>query len=108
MSEAKPALKPAGRGRNLELSEELKAYKGVWVFIEHERGHVHSVSWELLGEGRKLADQLGSPLCGVVLGGPTSRSTPSPAKRSPSVPTMSTSCATRCSTATATSLSPKA
>ncbi|OGA82632.1 MAG: electron transfer flavoprotein subunit alpha [Burkholderiales bacterium RIFCSPHIGHO2_01_FULL_63_240] len=74
MSEAKPAnppaLKPAGRGRNLELSDELKAYKGVWVFIEHERGHVHSVSWELLGEGRKLADQLGSPLCGVLLGGP--------------------------------------
>jgi len=70
MSEAKPALKPAGRGRNLELSDELKAYKGVWVFIEHERGHAHSVSWELLGEGRKLADQLGSPLCGVVLGGP--------------------------------------
>jgi len=63
-------LKPAGRGRNLELSEELKAYKGVWVFIEHERGHVHSVSWELLGEGRKLADQLGVPLSGVLLGGP--------------------------------------
>src|SRR5665811_1938263 len=41
-----------------ELSEELKAYKGVWVFIEHDRGHVHSVSWELLGEARKLADTL--------------------------------------------------
>lgn len=70
MSDApQPAAKrPAGR-RNVELSEELKAYKGVWVFIEHERGHVHSVSWELLGEARKLADKLGSPVGVVVLGG---------------------------------------
>jgi len=66
---AKAPLKPAGRGRNLELSDALKAYKGVWVFIEHERGQVHSVSWELLGEGRKLADQLGVTLSGVLLGG---------------------------------------
>ena len=44
MSEAaKPAApKAAGRaGRNTELPEHLKAYKGVWVFIEHDRGHVH-------------------------------------------------------------------
>ena len=68
---AAPAKKPAGRaGRNLELPEHLKAYKGVWVFIEHERGHVHSVSWELLGEARKLADVLGSAVGVVVLGGP--------------------------------------
>lgn len=68
---AAPAAKrPAGRGRNLELSEELKAYKGVWVFIEHDRGHVHSVSWELLGEARKLADKLGSAVGAVLLGGP--------------------------------------
>ncbi|WP_119157021.1 electron transfer flavoprotein subunit alpha/FixB family protein [Caldimonas tepidiphila] len=66
-----PARKPAGKGgRNLELPEHLKAYKGVWVFIEHDRGHVHSVSWELLGEARKLADTLGSKVAGVLLGGP--------------------------------------
>lgn len=65
------APKPAGRaGRNLELSEELKAYKGVWVFIEHDRGQVHTVSWELLGAGRILADKLGVSLHGVILGGP--------------------------------------
>ena len=67
---ATPAKRPAGRGRNLELPEHLKAYKGVWVFIEHDRGHVHSVSWELLGEARKLADILGSQVGVVVLGGP--------------------------------------
>jgi electron transfer flavoprotein alpha subunit len=62
-----PAAKPAGR-RKFELDPRLKAYKGVWVFIEHERGAVHPVSFELLGEGRKLADQLGVELAGVVLG----------------------------------------
>ncbi|TDN58777.1 electron transfer flavoprotein subunit alpha/FixB family protein [Paraburkholderia sp. BL10I2N1] len=69
---ASPAKKPPGRaGRNLELPEHLKAYKGVWVFIEHDRGHVHSVSWELLGEARKLADTLGSRVGAAVLGGAT-------------------------------------
>jgi electron transfer flavoprotein alpha subunit len=68
---AAPAKRPAARGgRNLELSEELKAYKGVWVFIEHDRGHVHSVSWELVGEARKLADNLGVQVSAVLLGGP--------------------------------------
>lgn len=66
---APAAARPAGRGRNLELPEHLKAYKGVWVFIEHDRGHLHSVSWELLGEARKLADTLGSSVGAVILGG---------------------------------------
>jgi electron transfer flavoprotein alpha subunit len=72
MSEATPTppKRPAGRGRNLELPEHLKVYKGVWVFIEHDRGQVHSVSWELLGAARKLADQLGVSVSGVLLGGP--------------------------------------
>ena len=70
MSNANAPLKPAGRGRNLELPEHLKSYKGVWVFIEHDRGQVHSVSWELMGEARKLADKLGVSVAGVVMGGP--------------------------------------
>jgi electron transfer flavoprotein alpha subunit len=65
------ALKTAGRsGRSTELPEHLKAYKGVWVFIEHDRGQVHSVSWELMGEARKLADKLGVEVSGVLMGGP--------------------------------------
>jgi len=73
MSEqAKPAApKAAGRaGRNTELPEHLKAYKGVWVFVEHDRGHVHPVSWELMGQARILADKLQVPVAGVLLGGP--------------------------------------
>lgn len=65
------AVKTAGRsGRSTELPEHLKAYKGVWVFVEHDRGHVHPVSWELMGEARKLADKIGVDVAGVLLGGP--------------------------------------
>lgn len=73
MSEAPPPAAPraAGRaGRNTELPEHLKAYKHVWVFVEHDRGHVNPVSWELMGEARKLADKLQVQVAGVILGGP--------------------------------------
>ncbi len=69
MSETTEQKKPAGR-RKFELDPRLASYKGVWVFVEHERGAVHPVSWELMGEGRKLADKLGVPLAGVVMGAP--------------------------------------
>jgi electron transfer flavoprotein alpha subunit len=36
---------------------DLAAYQGVWVFAEQHKGDVASVSLELLGEGRKLADK---------------------------------------------------
>ena len=69
MPEARtPANRPRPAGRSKELPEHLRAYKGVWVFIEMERGQVHPVSWELLGEGRKLADALGVELGGVAMG----------------------------------------
>ncbi|HLP40912.1 MAG TPA: electron transfer flavoprotein subunit alpha/FixB family protein [Fibrobacteria bacterium] len=66
------AEEPVKKKRKIVLDERLQAYKGVWVFIEHERGKVHTVSLELLGEGRKLADALGVELAGVVLGAPGS------------------------------------
>jgi electron transfer flavoprotein alpha subunit len=69
MSEV-PAKKPATGRRKVELDPRLAAYRGVWVFIEHERGVTHPVSWELLGEGRKLADKLGVELSAVALGAP--------------------------------------
>ncbi|MBK1698990.1 electron transfer flavoprotein subunit alpha/FixB family protein [Rhodovibrio salinarum] len=64
------AANAAGKGvrRGQELPEVLKAYAGVWVFVEQEHGRVHPVSWELLSEGRKLADSLGTDLTAVVLG----------------------------------------
>lgn len=58
-----------------ELSEEdkklrqyLAGFRGVWVFVEQTEGVPAGVSWELLGEGRKLADKLKVELCAVVMG----------------------------------------
>lgn len=65
------AKKPAKK--KVELDPRFADYRHVWVFIESERGAVHPVSWELLGEGRKLADALQVQLCGVVMGGPGER-----------------------------------
>lgn len=43
-------------------------YKGIWVFAEQYEGDVHPVALELLGEGRKLAKDLGVELCAMLLG----------------------------------------
>ncbi|TCZ78822.1 electron transfer flavoprotein subunit alpha/FixB family protein [Paenibacillus albiflavus] len=43
-------------------------YRGVWVFIEQNEGVIASVSLELLGAGRRLADKRGVPLAGVLVG----------------------------------------
>lgn len=63
--------KAGGRsGMRKELPEHFKAYRHVWVFVELERGNVHPVSWELMGEARKLANKLDVDVAGVVIGPP--------------------------------------
>ncbi len=52
-AEAKPSMKPSS---------------DVWVFCEQKKNIIQSISWELLGKGRELADSLGMKLCGVLLG----------------------------------------
>jgi electron transfer flavoprotein alpha subunit len=47
---------------------DLSAFKGVWVFAEQNKGVISSVTFELLGEGRKLADKRGTKLSAVLLG----------------------------------------
>ena len=59
MSTAATATAKPIKKRKIKLDENLLAYRGVWVFIESERGHVHPVSWELMGQGRQLAAELG-------------------------------------------------
>ena len=49
-------------------SKDTEAFKGVWVFCEQRNGEILNTSFELLSEGRKLADELKGELCGVVLG----------------------------------------
>lgn len=65
MSQTPPAK---SAGRRFQLPEHLKVYQGVWVIVEQERGHPHTVSWELLGEARLLAGKLGVEVGAVVLG----------------------------------------
>jgi len=52
--------------------EELAQYQGVFVWAECEsrdaRNTPKKVAYEILTQGRRMADQLGEPLCAVVLG----------------------------------------
>ena len=50
------------------INTDLSAFHGVWVICEQNDGTVNPTSFELLSEGRKLADDLGVELCGVLLG----------------------------------------
>ncbi|MBU5427732.1 electron transfer flavoprotein subunit alpha [Tissierella pigra] len=43
-------------------------YRGVWVFAEQRDKELLNVSIELVGEGRKIADELKVPLTAVLLG----------------------------------------
>lgn len=43
-------------------------YSGVWVWVEQYNHQAGSISWEMMGEGRKLADKRGSSLTACVLG----------------------------------------
>ncbi|WP_438444786.1 electron transfer flavoprotein subunit alpha/FixB family protein [Gorillibacterium sp. sgz5001074] len=47
---------------------DWSAYRGVMIVVEHRRGTAKKVSWQLLGEGRKLADKLEAPLLALVIG----------------------------------------
>lgn len=40
----------------------------VWVFVEHSQQQVHSVTFEMLDEGRRIANRLRSDLVAVVFG----------------------------------------
>ena len=51
---------------NSAAIEEFKG--GVWVFCEQRQGTMMPTSFELISEGRKLADELGSKLYGILLG----------------------------------------
>ncbi len=39
-------------------AHDPNAFRGVWVWVEQDGGTAHSVSWELMGHGRRLADAL--------------------------------------------------
>ena len=49
-------------------AEDLRAYQGVWVWVEQFQGEAASISWEMVGQGRRLADQRGTTLSACVVG----------------------------------------
>ncbi|MFH2138978.1 MAG: electron transfer flavoprotein subunit alpha [Candidatus Omnitrophota bacterium] len=57
----------------LRKHEEVTApegdYSDVWVFAEQKKGVIQSVVYELLGEGKKLAQKRKQKLAAVLLGG---------------------------------------
>ena len=48
--------------------KDFSGYKGVWVFIEQKKGKVQSVSYELIGKARELADKLNTYVGAVLIG----------------------------------------
>jgi electron transfer flavoprotein alpha subunit len=50
------------------VTEDLGAYQGVWFWVEQFQGQAGSISWEMAGKGRELADQLGTTLTACVFG----------------------------------------
>lgn len=48
--------------------KDLSAYQGVWVFAEQRKGSIMPVVIELLGEGKRLAEEIGCELCAVLCG----------------------------------------
>lgn len=58
------------------VQADLAAYAGIMVFAEYRHGKIATVSYELLGIGRKLADQRGVGLSVILPGGAVSALAP--------------------------------
>ena len=46
----------------------MAEYKGIMTYCEITEGKLPSISYEVLGCGRRLADDLGQELCTVLVG----------------------------------------
>lgn len=62
MSEEKKQLEPA------DDMPDWSAYRGVLIVVEQRDGEAKKVSWQLLGQGKKLADKLETKLMALVIG----------------------------------------
>ncbi len=54
--------------RETTRTPDIEKYKGVWVFAEQRKGVVQSVTFELLGKARELADKLKVEVACVLIG----------------------------------------
>ena len=86
-------------------SADIAAFNGgVWVFCEQRQGSMMPTSFELISEGRKLADELGTKLYGILLA-TTSRA--SPRSWAATAPTACTSATTPCWSTTPPTATPR-
>lgn len=63
-----PAQSASAEEKKAAPVASVDGSSGVWVIVEYINGNISQVSWELLGEGRKLADALGCELSALVTG----------------------------------------
>ena len=47
---------------------DLSDFTGVWVWVEQFEGQAQSISWEMMGQGRRLADLRDASLTACILG----------------------------------------
>ncbi len=52
----------------VNLTYDVKDYKGIWVFIEQKNGKIQSVSYELLGKAQDLAKKLNCQVSAALIG----------------------------------------
>ncbi len=52
----------------IKLDKDTAHYKGIWVYAEQRHGEISPVVYELLSEGRVLADKLKVPLSAILIG----------------------------------------
>lgn len=53
----------------LKSIEEKGSWKDILVYAEQEDGQIHPVTYELIGEARRLADKVDYKVCAVIIGG---------------------------------------
>ena len=46
----------------------LEEYKGVYIFAEQVDGKVSNIAYELIGEGKNLAEKLNTEVTAVLIG----------------------------------------
>lgn len=63
------AISEVADGDEFIPDTDLSHFKGVWIFAEQRHGKVAGVAYELLGIGRKLAEDRNTTLSAVLFGG---------------------------------------
>lgn len=68
MSKEEVKVQEEVKAKEEDQMPDWSAYRGVLIFIEQRAGIAKNVAWQLLGEGKKLADKLEVPLKAIVMG----------------------------------------